>query len=118
VHGTGLFRRGETQVLSVLTLGSPADVEFSDDMENDQAESRWMHHYKMPPFSNNEARMIRFTNRREIGHGRLAEKAIEPMLPDEADFPYTMRIVSEVLGAGGSTSMASVCGSTLALLSG
>lgn len=78
-------------------------------MENDLEEARWIHHYKMPPFSNNEARMIRFTNRREIGHGRLAEKAIEPMLPDETDFPYTMRIVSEVLGAGGSTSMASVC---------
>lgn len=118
VHGTGFFRRGETQVLSLLTLGSPADVEFSDDMENDQAQARWIHHYKMPPFSNNEARMIRFTNRREIGHGKLAEKAIEPMLPDAEDFPYTMRIVSEVLGAGGSTSMASVCGSTLALLSG
>lgn len=117
VHGTGLFRRGETQVLSLLTLGSPADMEISDDMENDLEEARWIHHYKMPPFSSNEARMIRFTNRREIGHGRLAEKAIEPMLPDEKDFPYTMRIVSEVLGAGGSTSMASVCGSTLALLS-
>ena len=118
VHGTGLFRRGETQVLSLLTLGSPSDVEVSDDMENDQSEARWIHHYKMPPFSNNEARMIRFTNRREIGHGRLAEKSIEPMLPDAEDFPYTMRVVSEVLGAGGSTSMASVCGSTLALLSG
>jgi len=118
VHWTWLFRRGETQVLSLLTLGSPADVEFSDDMENDQSEARRIHHYKMPPFSNNEARMIRFTNRREIWHGRLAEKAIEPMLPDEADFPYTMRVVSEVLGAGGSTSMASVCWSTLALLSG
>lgn len=84
-------------MLSVLTLGSPADVEFSDDMENNQAQARWMHHYKMPPFSNNEAQMIRFTNRREIGHGRLAEKAIAPMLPDEKDFPYTMRVVSEVL---------------------
>lgn len=117
VHGTGLFRRWDTQVLSLLTLGSPADAEIKDDMEHDDIATRYMHHYKMPPFSNNEARMIRGQNRREIGHGRLAQKALEPVLPTESDFPYTMRIVSEVLWSGWSTSMASVCGSTLALMS-
>lgn len=85
-------------------------------MEHDDVEMRFMHHYKMPPFSNNEAQMIRGTSRREIGHGRLAEKAIEAVLPPEATFPYTIRLVSEVLGSGGSTSMASVCGSTLSLM--
>lgn len=118
VHGTGLFRRGDTQVLSLLTLWSPGDAELKDGMEHDDVETRFMHHYKMPPFSNNEAEMIRGTNRREVGHGRLAEKALEAVLPPETDFPYTMRIVSEVLGSGGSTSMASVCGSTLALMAG
>lgn len=115
-HGTWFFWRGDTQVLSLLTLGSPGDAELKDGMEHDQEAMRYMHHYKMPPFSNNEARMIRGTNRREVGHGRLAEKALEPMLPDEVHFPYTMRIVSEVLGSWWSTSMASVCGSTLALM--
>lgn len=99
-HGTGLFWRGETQVLSILTLGSPGDAELKDGMEDDNTEKRYMHHYKMPPFSNNEARMIRGQNRREIGHGRLAEKALEAVLPAQEDFPYTMRIVSEVLGCG------------------
>lgn len=115
-HGTGLFWRGDTQVLSLLTLGSPGDAQLVDGMEDDGTEQRRMHHYKMPPFSNNEPMMIRFTNRREIGHGRLAEKAMEAVLPSQEDFPYTMRMVSEVLGSGGSTSMASVCGSTLALM--
>lgn len=117
-HGTGLFWRGDTQVLSLLTLGSPGDAQIKDGMEHTDEEVRFMHHYKMPPFSNNEAQMIRGTNRREVGHGRLAEKAIEAVLPDEKSFPYTLRIVSEVLGSGGSTSMASVCGSTLALMAG
>ncbi len=115
-HGTGLFRRGDTQVLSFLTLGSPGDAQLKDGMEHDGEESRFMHHYKMPPFSNNEAMMIRGTNRRETGHGRLAEKAIEAVLPPAETFPYTIRLVSEVLGSGWSTSMASVCGSTLALM--
>jgi polyribonucleotide nucleotidyltransferase len=110
-----LFRRGDSQALSVLTLGSPGDAQLIDDMENTDGEKRFMHHYKMPPFSNNEAQMIRGTSRREIGHGRLAEKALEAVLPSEEEFPYTIRIVSEILGSGGSTSMASVCGSTLAL---
>ncbi len=115
-HGTALFWRWDTQVLAYLTLGSPGDVEIKDGMEHDQTESRWFHHYKFPPFSNNEANMIRGTNRREVGHGRLAEKAIEAMLPDAEHFPYTMRVVSEVLGSGWSTSMAAVCGSTLAMM--
>lgn len=115
-HGCGLFWRGDSQILSMLTLGSPGDAQMQDDMENTDVEKRFMHHYKMPPFSNNEAMMIRGANRREIGHGRLAEKALEPILPSEDSFPYTIRIVSEVLWSGGSTSMASVCGSTLALL--
>jgi len=89
-----------------------------DNMEYHGAEKRFIHHYKMPPFGNNEARMIRGTSRREIGHGRLAEKALLPMIPGKDEFPYTIRLVSEVLGSGGSTSMASVCGSTLAMLSG
>lgn len=99
-HGTGLFRRGDTQVLSFLTLGSPGDAQLKDGMEHDGEESRFMHHYKMPPFSNNEAMMIRGTNRRETGHGRLAEKAIEAVLPPSETFPYTIRLVSEVLGSG------------------
>ncbi|MDP2670431.1 MAG: hypothetical protein Q8O99_05950 [bacterium] len=115
-HGSGLFRRGDTQVLSFLTLGSPGDAQLKDGMEHDDVELRFMHHYKMPPFSNNEAQMIRGTSRREIGHGRLAEKAIEAVLPNEEAFPYTIRLVSDVLGSGGSTSMASVCGSTLSLM--
>ncbi len=115
-HGCGLFWRGDSQILSMLTLGSPGDAQMQDDMENTDVEKRFLHHYKMPPFSNNEAMMIRGANRREIGHGRLAEKALEPMIPSEESFPYTIRIVSEVLGSGGSTSMASVCGSTIALL--
>lgn len=81
----------------MLTLGSPGDAQMQDDMENTDVEKRFMHHYKMPPFSNNEAMMIRGANRREIGHGRLAEKALEPMIPSEESFPYTIRIVSEVL---------------------
>lgn len=117
-HGSGLFWRGDTQVLAILTLGAPGDAELKDGMEDDDTEVRWMNHYKMPPFANNEAQMIRGTNRREVGHGRLAEKAIEAMLPSEETFPYTMRMVSEVLGSGGSTSMASVCASTLALMAG
>ncbi len=117
-HGSALFWRGDSQVLSILTLGAPGDAELVDDMENDNHENRWMHHYKMPPFANNEAQMIRGTNRREVGHGRLAEKAFEAVLPTEEVFPYTMRVVSEVLGSGGSTSMASVCATTLALMAG
>lgn len=117
-HGTWLFWRWDSQALAFLTLGSPGDAEMVDDMESDQEEKRFMHHYKMPPFSNNEAQMIRWTNRREVGHGRLAEKAIEAVIPDKETFPYTIRLVSEILGSGGSTSMASTCASTIALMDG
>lgn len=89
---------------------------MQDNMEYTGEEKRFIHHYKMPPFSNNEARMIRGTSRREIGHGRLAEKALLPMIPGKDVFPYTIRLVSEVLGSGGSTSMAAVCGSTMAMM--
>lgn len=116
-HGTWFFWRWDTQVLSFMSLWGPSDAQLLDNMEYHGEEKRFFHHYKMPPFSNNEARMIRWTNRRETGHGRLAEKALLPMIPGKDEFPYTIRLVSEVLGSGGSTSMASVCGSTLALLS-
>ena len=115
-HGTGLFRRGDTQVLSTVTLGGPGDYLIIDDMENDYIKQRYMHHYNFPPFSVWDARAIRGTGRREIGHGRLAEKALEPMIPSKDIFPYTIRVVSDCLWSGGSTSMGSVCGSTLALM--
>lgn len=116
VHGSGLFRRGDTQVLSTVTLGSPGDSENVDTMESDDEVKRYMHHYNMPPFSTNEAMGTRGSNRREIGHGRLAEKALEFMIPSKEAFPYTIRVVSECLSSWGSTSMGSVCGSTLALM--
>lgn len=116
VHGSGLFWRGDTQVLSTVTLGSPGDVEKLDSMESDNEEKRFLHHYNFLPYSTNEAGSSRGTSRREIGHGRLAEKALERMIPDKVAFPYTLRIVSECTSSGGSTSMGSVCGSTLALM--
>ncbi len=116
VHGTWLFRRGDTQVLSTVTLGAPGDYLIIDDMENDDVQQRYMHHYNFPPFSVGDAKAIRGTWRREIGHGRLAEKALERMIPEKDIFPYTIRVVSDCLGSGGSTSMGSVCGSTLALM--
>lgn len=114
-HGSGLFVRGETQVLSVVTLGAVGDIQILDDVGEEESK-RFMHHYNFPPFSVGEARPLRGPGRREIGHGALAERAIEPVLPDESEFPYTIRVVSEVLESNGSTSMASVCGSTLALM--
>lgn len=114
-HGTGLFKRGDTQVLSVLTLGAPGMEQIIDGPEG-QAEKRYMHHYNFPPYSVGETGKIGFTNRREIGHGALAEKALYPVLPEEEDFPYVIRIVSEVLTSNGSTSMASTCGSSMALM--
>ena len=114
-HGTGLFQRGETQVLSVATLGSIGDQQRLDNLSPEERR-RFMHHYNFPPFSVGEARPLRGTSRRETGHGALVERAIEPILPSEEDFPYTLRVVSEVLSSNGSTSMASVCGTTLALL--
>lgn len=114
-HGTGLFTRGLTQVMTVATLGSVGDIQIIDGIG--EAESkRYMHHYNFPAYSVGEVRPLRGPGRREIGHGALAERALEPLIPSQADFPYTIRLVSEVLSSNGSTSQASVCGSTLALL--
>lgn len=114
-HGSGLFQRGETQVLSLTTLGSPGDEQTLDTMELSE-KKRYMHHYNFPGFSVGEAKPNRGTSRREIGHGALAEKALEPVLPPKEQFPYTIRVVSEVLSSNGSTSQASICGSTLSLM--
>jgi len=114
-HGSGIFTRGQTQVLTVATLGAMGDVQILDGL-GDEEFKRYMHHYNMPPYSTGEARMLRGPSRREIGHGALAERALEPMIPSEEEFPYAIRLVSEVLSSNGSTSQASVCGSTLALM--
>lgn len=115
VHGTGLFNRGLTQVLSVVTLGTPGDAQDMDDLHPDKAK-RYLHHYNFPPYSVGETRPMRSPGRREIGHGALAERALIPVLPSEEEFPYVLRVVSEVLSSNGSTSMGSVCGSTLGLM--
>ncbi|HYF95503.1 MAG TPA: polyribonucleotide nucleotidyltransferase [Symbiobacteriaceae bacterium] len=115
-HGSGLFQRGQTQVLSVTTLGTLGDVQELDDLSLEE-EKRYMHHYNFPPFSVGEARPMRGPGRREIGHGALAERALEPVIPPDDEFPYAIRVVSEVLESNGSTSMGSVCGSTLSLMS-
>ncbi|NLQ04961.1 polyribonucleotide nucleotidyltransferase [Cylindrospermopsis raciborskii] len=116
VHGSGLFNRGLTQVLSACTLGTPGDAQsLSDDLQVDQSK-RYLHHYNFPPFSVGETKPLRAPGRREIGHGALAERAILPVLPTKEQFPYVIRVVSEVLSSNGSTSMGSVCGSTLALM--
>ena len=114
-HGSGLFVRGETQVLTVSTLGALGEEQILDGIDVEETK-RYMHHYNFPPYSVGEARPIRGPGRREIGHGALAERALERVLPSEDEFPYTIRLVSEVLESNGSTSMASVCGSTLALM--
>jgi polyribonucleotide nucleotidyltransferase len=114
-HGTGLFQRGETQVLTIATLG-PMSMQQKLDTLSPEEHKRFMHHYNFPPFSVGEARRLGGTSRREIGHGALGERALGPVLPDEDEFPYTIRLVSEVLGSNGSTSQASICGSTLALM--
>ena len=118
IHGTGLFQRGETQVLSVTTLGTPRDVQRIGltDLEAMAKPKRYFHHYNMPPFASGETGRLGSPRRREIGHGVLAERAIAPVLPDLADFPYTIRVVSEVLSSNGSTSMAATCGSSLSLM--
>ena len=113
-HGTGLFTRGLTQVMTVATLGSVGDIQVLDGIEEDT--KRYMHHYNFPGYSVGEVKPLRGPGRREIGHGALAERALEPLIPSEEEFPYTIRLVSEVLSSNGSTSQASVCGSTLALL--
>jgi len=114
-HGSGLFSRGETQVLTLSTLGTPREAQELDTLSPTESK-RYMHHYNFPPFSTGETRMLRGSSRREIGHGALAERALVPVIPPEEEFPYTMRLVSEVLSSNGSTSMASVCASTLALM--
>jgi len=114
-HGSGLFTRGQTQVLTVATLGTMGDMQQLDGL-TDEESKRYMHHYNFPPFSVGEARPLRGPSRRDIGHGALAERALEAMLPSEEEFPYTIRLVSEVLESNGSSSMASVCGSSLALM--
>lgn len=114
-HGSGLFKRGQTQVLSVATLGALGEAQTIDGI-NEQTEKRYMHHYNFPPYSVGEARPMRSPGRREIGHGALAERALLPVLPSEEEFPYAIRVVSEVLSSNGSTSQASVCGSCLALM--
>ncbi len=114
-HGSGLFMRGETHVLSTLTLGGPGDEQIVEGMES-QIKKRFLHHYNFPPFSTGETKPMRGPGRREIGHGALARRAIAPILPSREEFPYTIRIVSEALSSNGSTSMGSVCGASLALM--
>ncbi len=114
-HGSGLFTRGETQVLTLATLGTPKEAQEIDTLTPNDTK-RYMHHYNFPPYSTGEVKMLRGQSRREIGHGALAERALLPVIPPENEFPYTLRLVSEVLASNGSSSMASVCGSTLALM--
>ena len=116
VHGSGLFKRGLTQVLSIATLGTSGDAQDIRDDLTIQDEKRYLHHYNFPPYSVGETRPMRSPGRREIGHGALAERALLPVLPSTEDFPYVLRVVSEVLSSNGSTSMGSVCGSTLSLM--
>jgi polyribonucleotide nucleotidyltransferase len=118
LHGSGTFYRGGTHVLSVLTLGGPRDTLLIDQIESQDVQKRFMHHYNFPPFSVGETGRVGGFNRRMIGHGFLAEKALKAVIPKKEDFPYTIRLVSEALSSNGSTSMASVCGSTLALMDG
>ena len=115
VHGSGLFSRGQTQVLTIATLGSISDSQLLDGIDNEETK-RYMHHYNMPSYSVGETRPSRGPGRREIGHGALAERALVPVIPSEEEFPYSLRLVSEVLSSNGSTSQGSICGSTLALM--
>lgn len=114
-HGSGLFTRGQTQVLTITTLGSPGEEQLLDGLGLEESK-RFMHHYNFPPFSTGEVKRLSGPGRREIGHGALVERAVAPILPKEEDFPYTIRLVSEVLSSSGSTSMASVCSSSLSLM--
>lgn len=114
-HGSGLFQRGETQVLTTVTLGAPGAEQIIDTMEDD-VKKRYIHHYNFPPYCVGEVRQMRGPGRRDIGHGALAEKALVPVLPSQDNFPYTLLLVSEVLSSNGSSSMASTCGSTIALM--
>ncbi len=114
-HGSGIFTRGETQAFTLATLGTPREAQELDNLAPSESK-RYMHHYNFPPYSTGEAKPLRGQSRREIGHGALAERALEPVIPSEQEFPYTLRLVSEILSSNGSSSMASVCGSTLALM--
>ncbi len=114
-HGSAVFTRGETQVLTVTTLGSMSDVQMLDGLGTEDSK-RYIHHYNMPPYATGEAGRMKSPGRREVGHGALAERALEPVIPGEDEFPYSLRLVSEVLSSNGSSSMASVCGSTLSLM--
>ena len=114
-HGSGLFTRGQTQVLTIATLGTLNEAQMLDGIDNDTSK-RYMHHYNMPGYSTGEAKSVRSPGRREIGHGALAERSLIPVLPSEAEFPYAIRLVSDVVSSNGSTSQGSVCGSTLALM--
>lgn len=114
-HGSGLFKRGQTQVLTITTLGAPGDAQVLDGLIEEE-DKRYIHHYNFPSYSVGEVKSLRSPGRREIGHGALAERALVPVLPSEKDFPYTIRLVSEVLSSNGSSSQASVCGSTLSLM--
>ncbi len=115
-HGSGVFTRGMTQAMTIATLGTISDVQKLEGLDDDMTFKRYMHHYNMPPYSTGEAKPLRSPGRREIGHGALSERALEPVLPSEEDFPYAIRTVSEILSSNGSTSQASICGSTLALM--
>ena len=115
VHGSGLFTRGQTQVLTIATLGTLSDAQKLEGLD-EETEKRYMHHYNMPGYSTGEAKALRSPGRREIGHGALAERSLIPVLPSEEEFPYAIRLVSEVVSSNGSTSQGSVCGSTLALM--
>lgn len=114
-HGSAIFTRGETQALTVTTLGSMSDVQILDGLGTEDSK-RYIHHYNMPPYATGEAGRMKAPGRREIGHGALAERALEPVIPSEEEFPYALRLVSEILSSNGSSSMASVCGSTLSLM--
>ncbi len=116
VHGTGVFTRGQTQVLTTCTLGPVSDAQKTEVLDEDDEVKRYIHHYNMPPYATGEARPLKSPGRREIGHGALAERALLPVIPSDEEFPYAIRLVSEVLSSNGSSSMASTCGSTLALM--
>jgi len=115
VHGSAVFTRGQTQAMTLCTLGTLSEVQKLESLDEVEFK-RYMHHYNFPPYSTGEAKPLRFTGRREIGHGALAERALEPVLPNEESFPYAIRTVSEVVSSNGSTSQASICGSTLSLM--
>ncbi|MBE7082462.1 MAG: polyribonucleotide nucleotidyltransferase [Clostridiales bacterium] len=116
VHGTGVFTRGQTQVLTTCTLGTIGDAQSIEVLDEEEETKRYMHHYNMPGYATGEAKPLRAPGRREIGHGALAERALVPVIPSEEEFPYVIRLVSEVISSNGSSSMASTCGSTLALM--